>query len=142
MSRSGHRCRRGAVLAAAALLFLALPAKTARAQQEAVIDEGKKEYRQNCASCHGESGMDEGKLAGRLTAKPPDLTRIAKRNGGSFPFWKVYTIIDGEQPVRAHQLSPMPIWGHRYREEEKNSKEPVFLRVLALTHYLESIQEK
>ena len=142
MSRSGYRCRRGAVLAGAALLALALPAKTARAQQEAVIDEGRMEYRQNCASCHGQFGIGDGKLADRLRAKPSDLTRIAKRNGGSFPFWKIYTIIAGEQPVRAHQLSTMPIWGHRYRDEEKIGEGPVFLRVLALTHYLESIQEK
>jgi hypothetical protein len=71
------------------------------------------------------------------------LTRIAKRNGGAFPFWKVYGIVAGEAPVRAHDLSPMPMWAQRFRaEEETRYAAPAHVRILLLTHYLESIQEK
>lgn len=126
-------------LAAAAWLAMAAPVA---AQQANVINRGKLDYREHCEACHGQSGMGEGKMADRLSVKPPDLTRIAKRNGGEFPFWTVYTAIDGEEPVRAHELSPMPLWGARFRDEEKEGQPPVYLRILALTHYLESIQEK
>lgn len=126
----------------AAIALLAMAAAPAAAQQANVLNRGKLEYRENCEACHGQSGMGEGKMADRLSAKPPDLTRIAKRNGGEFPFWTVYTAIDGEKPVRAHELSPMPLWGARFRDEEKEGKPPMYLRILALTHYLESIQEK
>ncbi len=118
------------------------PAERSAAQEAKVLEEGKHEYREFCVPCHGASGMGEGEMADKLTAKPPDLTRIAKRNGGAFPFWVVYTAIDGEKPVRSHELSPMPLWGARFREEEKAGNTPAFLRILALTHYLESIQEK
>ena len=133
------RSARIGAFVAATLLALAVPAA---AQQANVLNQGKIDYREHCDACHGQSGMGEGKMADRLTVKPPDLTRIAKRNGGQFPFWTVYTEIDGEKPVRAHELSPMPLWGARFRDEEKEGQPPVFLRVLALTHYLESIQEK
>ena len=120
-----------------------LAASPAFAQESKVLTDGKIEYEHNCAACHGASGMGEGTMANMLTMKPPDLTRIAKRNGGVFPFWKVYDIIGGEKPVRAHQLSPMPIWASRFRaEEQQHWYAPAHIRILLLTHYLESIQEK
>ena len=87
--------------------------------------------------------MGDGRLANLVTAKPPDLTRIAKRNGGKFPFGKVSAIIDGEQPVRAHELSPMPVWGSRFRAENNSAwSGSADERIQLITHYLESIQEK
>ena len=133
---------RGARVGSLAAVALLATAASAAAQQANVINQGKIDYRAHCEACHGQSGMGEGKMADRLSVKPPDLTRIAKRNGGEFPFWTVYTAIDGEKPVRAHELSPMPLWGARFRDEEKEGQAPVFLRILALTHYIESIQEK
>ncbi|HLF58918.1 MAG TPA: c-type cytochrome [Alphaproteobacteria bacterium] len=141
MAATAKRLHRIAFLSFAAAL--ALGAAPALAQQEKVLNDGKIEYEENCASCHGPSGMGEGRLANMLTMKPPDLTRIAKRNGGAFPFWKVYAIIGGETPVRAHELSPMPIWASRFRAEEQTHwYAPAHVRILLLTHYLESIQEK
>ena len=47
-----------------------------------------------------------------LKAPPPDLTLIAKRNGGTFPDTKIADLIDGRQPKNAgHGTSDMPIWG-------------------------------
>lgn len=132
-----------AVTGFAALAFLALAAAPALAQEEKVLNDGKIDFEENCAACHGQSGMGEGKMAEMLTSKPPDLTRIAQRNGGTFPFWKVYDIIGGETPVRAHMLSPMPVWGSRFRAEEQTHwYAPAHVRILEITHYLESIQAK
>lgn len=142
MKAARRLAARAGGFAVATLLALSPMGKPAFAQEAKVLNAGRIEYREQCAACHGESGMGEGKMADRLTVKPPDLTRIAKRNDGEFPFWTVYTIIDGEKPVQAHQLSPMPLWGARFREEEKHGAPPAYLRILALTHYLESIQEK
>ena len=128
-----------AVLAASCLIWAA----PASAQQQEVLKNGRIDFEENCAPCHGKSGMGEGKMAGLLTAKPPDLTRIAKRNGGEFPFWKIYETVDGETPSQAHQLSPMPIWGNRFRDQgESGVHPPFYVRILLITQYLESIQEK
>jgi mono/diheme cytochrome c family protein len=130
------------VLSAALFALAVASAGTAHAQQAQVLNDGKREYDENCVPCHGQSGMGEGKMANLLSVKPPDLTRIAKRAGGEFPFWEVYADIDGEKPIRAHELSPMPLWGARFRADEEVHGGPAFLRILSLTHYLESIQEK
>ena len=125
------------------LLVLGVAEKQAAAQQEKVIIDGKIEYEENCTGCHGLAGKGDGPLADILITRPPDLTGIAKRNGGVFPFWTIYDIIGGEKPVRAHQFSAMPIWGSRFRAEEKTRyAPPTHIRILLLTHYLESLQEK
>ena len=38
------------------------------------------------AVCHGKDARGNGPMAKQLKAKVPDLTNIAKRNGGEFPF--------------------------------------------------------
>ena len=132
--------------AAAVFAFLSafwLPAAPAQAQSEKVIGDGRYEYEQNCLGCHGTLGRGDGQLADILLVRPPDLTQIARRNGGAFPFWKVFDMIGGEKPVRAHEVSGMPIWAWRFRTEEQTRyNAPAHVRILLLTHYLESIQEK
>lgn len=121
----------------------ALETAPAAAQEAKVLQDGKVEFEENCAVCHGKSAMGDGEMAELLTARPPDLTRLAKRNGGVFPFWQVYDTIGGDTPVRAHALSPMPLWGKRFRaEEEMFYYAPAHVRILLITHYLQSIQEK
>lgn len=134
---------RTSLLPLAIFAALVLAPKPAAAQKDKVLSDGRFEYEENCAACHGDAGKGDGKLADILITRPPNLAGIAARNGGSFPFWKVYDIIAGETPVRAHKFSAMPIWGSRFRAEEKTRyAEPAHIRILLLTHYLESIQEK
>jgi len=141
MATTARLLPRIALLSLVALALGALPALADEKDQ--VLKDGKRDYEQNCAACHGESAMGDGKMADLLTVRPPDLTRIAKGNGGVFPFWKVYNIIGGEAPARAHQFSPMPIWASRFRAEAATQwYAPAHVRILLLTHYLESIQEK
>ena len=130
-------------LFAAAAALLAVSAVQASAQEDKVIGDGRYEYQGECQNCHGLLGKGDGTVADILLVKPPDLTQIAKRNGGTFPFWTIYDIIAGDKPVRAHQFSGMPLWGQRFRaEEEAGTAAPADIRILLLTHYLESIQEK
>jgi cytochrome c553 len=110
------------------------------------------EFRNSCAVCHGVDGQGNGPMAVLLKVKPPDLTRLAARNGGKFPVEYVMKIIDGRTVVGPHGTRDMPIWGDRYMrdfpksvtQEPNRSKtaEPlVRARILELTYYLRSIQK-
>jgi hypothetical protein len=80
-----------------------------------------------------------------LTVKPADLTQIAKKNNGEFPFWKVYGIIDGREQIKAHGERDMPIWGAEFRVDASSTptaESMVRGRVLELVYFLQSIQAK
>jgi len=66
---------------------------------------GEEEYNRSCASCHGEEGIGDGLIAGKITPAPPNLQLIAERAGGRFPLNRVYEIIDGRVAIKAHGLS-------------------------------------
>jgi hypothetical protein len=106
----------------------------------------KKNYLDDCASCHGPDG--KGHVAAMRSVrgyKSADLTQLSKRNGGRFPRQKVYDTIEGSKRFRAHFIGDMPIWGLRYREDQKLGPEAETLvktRISALVDYIESIQEK
>jgi mono/diheme cytochrome c family protein len=97
-------------------------------------------YRAYCASCHGLKGKGDGPVASSLRVSVPDLTRIAAREGGSFPVEQVRQIIDGRTPVAAHGSPAMPVWGLEFRDDltkQKHVRELVDL----LVDYLRSVQE-
>ena len=77
-------------------------------------DLGRHEFETNCAVCHGVEGHGDGPYAGVLNTLVPDLTMLSQRHGGTFPFQRVYDIIDGTDMVRAHGTRQMPIWGQAY----------------------------
>jgi mono/diheme cytochrome c family protein len=100
---------------------------------------GMSVYGELCASCHGRSGHGDGPRIQELTGKPTDLTRLAQRNGWTFPAESVARVIDGSD--RAHQTSEMPRWGDVFRGDQALADEAaVTERVNALTLYLEFIQ--
>ena len=68
----------------------------ARAQDN---DPGKSEFTSSCATCHGVDGEGKGPLSSQLKVPPADLTVLAKKNNGVFPFEAVYEIIDGQKEV-------------------------------------------
>lgn len=78
------------------------------------VDLGKTEYQANCAVCHGPQGKGGGAFLELLNTPMPDLTVLARRNGGVFPFQRVYEAIDGTQPIKAHGFREMPIWGRHF----------------------------
>ena len=42
---------------------------------------------------------------------PPNLTLLAKNNGGHFPFLRVLEMIDGRNMIEVHGTREMPVWG-------------------------------
>jgi Cytochrome c len=78
------------------------------------IDVGKIEYQSSCAVCHGADGKGKGPLRAELKSTPPDLTVLAKKNNGVFPYKAVTEVIDGRKAFKTHGTREMPIWGYRY----------------------------
>lgn len=72
---------------------------------------GADEYYRLCATCHGEGGRGDGPMARVLKTPPPNLTLLAKNNGGHFPFLRVLQMIDGRNMIEVHGSREMPVWG-------------------------------
>lgn len=114
------------------------------------VDLGKREYDSNCAVCHGKLGKGDGPYAGMLDTRISDVTTLAKKNGGVFPFARVYETIDGSQVVKAHGTRDMPIWGTVYKlkaaeyymEFPYDANAYVGARIIALTEYVYRLQAK
>jgi hypothetical protein len=79
-----------------------------------------------------------------LLVKPADLTTIARRNGGRFPFWGTMRIIDGRRTTRAHGSATMPVWGQVFRDAagwNLARRAEVHGKLTFLTEHIRSIQE-
>jgi len=138
----------------AATLFVgaAIACFSVAAFAQAAPDLGKREYDANCAACHGPKGKGDGPFVDLMyLGKPmPDLTMLAKRNGGVFPTARVYEIIDGRQEIKGHGPRDMPIWGRDYLERLGDTfvaypydPEPIVrVRILALVDYIARLQAK
>ena len=118
-------------------------AQTAWADKARVLADGKEDYVLHCGPCHGPQGRGDGSMAALLVKPPTDLTQIAKRNGGAFPFWKVYEIVAGRSETAGHQSFQMPQFWERFRGEQgKPGYDLPHIRILLLTHYVEDLQER
>lgn len=117
------------------------------------VDQGKREYMNKCAVCHGQSGKGDGGVADVLKVAPTDLTMLSKKNGGVFPFERVLMSIDGRQVVKGHGDRDMPVWGSDYSREKVQAGEYYFdapydmemyarMRILSIIDYLHRIQAK
>ena len=95
---------------------LALGSGAIFAQQQKT-DQGKVEYDNNCAVCHGPLGKGDGSLRDLLRVSATDLTQLAKKNQGILPVVRMYDVIDG-QGVPSHGSRDMPIWGQTYRVDD------------------------
>ncbi|MCB2117372.1 MAG: c-type cytochrome [Rhodobacteraceae bacterium] len=108
---------------------------------------GEATFQGACAACHGAGAAGDGPMADLITLPVPDLTRIAVRNGGEFPWLKVVHLIDGRTGLRGHG-GPMPLFGALFAGDTGAADAPdgtpviTSKRVLALTDYLASIQVK
>jgi mono/diheme cytochrome c family protein len=131
----------------AAAVAAALLAAGAAAQQSTETFSGGKAgpevYRTYCATCHGVSARGDGPLAAHLRFAPPDLTLLAKHNGGRFDDEQVYRIIDGRKPVKGHGGPDMPVWGDAFkRSSDGYSEEAVKVRIERLVAHLRSLQRQ
>lgn len=113
------------------------------------VDLGKREYESNCIACHGKD-LKGGAYVDFLKVSPPDLTQLSKKNGGVFPFERVYGTIDGRVEVKGHGTRDMPIWGRDYQIKagehyvDTNYDPEAFVRarIFALIDYLNRMQAK
>jgi mono/diheme cytochrome c family protein len=137
-SRGTRRLRRGALSVAGTLLLLSNPARG-----QDVGTSGMSTFKLYCSACHGYGAKGDGPIADSLKVRPPDLTRIAKRNGGSFATEDVARIVDGRKPLKGHGGGDMPVWGDAFRQSEGGlSDEMVKKRIEAIAEFLQSIQDK
>lgn len=103
--------------------------------------EGGEIYRNHCAVCHGKDGRGHGPAAIALKETVPDLTQIARRNGGVFPASRVKAVIDGTEESAAHGSREMPVWGPIFHEFEWD-QDLGEVRLQNVTDYIRSIQQK
>ena len=102
---------------------------------------GEKMYKAYCAVCHGTDAKGNGPAAPALKGPIPDLTTLAKNNGGKYPADHVASVLRfGTGGLIAHGSKDMPIWGPLFSAMGSSSTET--LRISNLTHYLETLQVK
>ena len=152
--------RRGGVVAGIAALVAWSLAGPAQAADDMALQQGKQLYTKYCASCHGQSGKGDGTVGTMLNPKPSDLTQIAKKNGGKFPFYEVMLLINGRAPTgqnqdtslpglpKAHGEAGMPVWGEVFSRDEMSKGTDMDLqlattgKIMMITEYIQSIQAK
>ena len=103
---------------------------------------GPEMYKEYCAVCHGMDGKGRGPAAEALRVPPPDLTILAKMNGGKYPFDHVTSAIHGDLRLPAHGSKEMPVWGVPFWRLSQRQSSEVQLRVTNLSKYVESLQAK
>lgn len=113
------------------------------------LDFGKREFESRCASCHGMTGKGDGPVTPFLSKSPPDLTLLAKRNGGIFPISRLYEVVEGGA-VASHGTREMPVWGREYRMQaaeyygdmQYDPEAYTRARLLGLLEYVNRLQAK
>ena len=126
----------------------ALCSMTATALAQAKLDLGKREFETKCAVCHGLDGKGKGPSAEQLKNPLPDLTQLARKNGGVFPVSRTYETIEGAG--KGHGTRDMPVWGMDYTIQAAealpdmpyNQAVYVRTRIMSLLEYLNQLQVK
>jgi mono/diheme cytochrome c family protein len=108
------------------------------------VEAGRRSFRLYCASCHGPAARGDGPVARDLKIQPADLTGLARKSGGAFPYDRVYRAVDGREEVRGHGPGSMPVWGLSFqtREKDVDQEEQAREQIRDLLAYLQSIQAK
>lgn len=128
-------------------VVVARPSSGAEPADPVLAPVGAEMFQQYCAACHGANGEGNGPVAPALKQFPADLTRIAARNGGTFPESDIARRIDGRFDIVAHGTSEMPVWGRKFmdpmaKSADENTDAMVRGRILTIVEYLKTIQKK
>ena len=99
-------------------------------------------YMRYCAACHGRTMKGDGPVASGLNRKPIDLTQLAKKNNGTFPFDKVAAMIDGRQSTRMHGTPDMPVWGEIFAMTKGTDAPSAETAVKRITNFVWTLQAK
>ena len=101
---------------------------------------GEQMFKQYCAACHGKDGKGHGPLAAVLKTPPADLTTLAKRHDGKFPYEYVESVLQFGPGFPSHGSSDMPTWGPIFRYYDKRDERVVKQRIHTLSEYIASLQ--
>jgi mono/diheme cytochrome c family protein len=107
-----------------------------------IATSGKQTYMQYCASCHGIDARGEGPAAFVLKTPPPDLTTLARRHDGKFPYEYISDVLRFGTRILSHGSSDMPIWGPIFGSLDNYNEPAVRKRIKDLSDYLASLQQK
>lgn len=132
-------------LAAMLLALCAAGARATRAQDQNqlpadYVPSGAAIYTQYCAACHGANAKGNGPVKKVLRKSAPDLTTLAKRHGGMFPYAYVTGVLRFAPGVPSHGSGDMPMWGplFEYYYNQKSAQQ----RIRNLCDFLAALQEK
>ncbi|MEQ1578257.1 MAG: hypothetical protein ABL894_11450 [Hyphomicrobium sp.] len=132
------------LVAAAAFFLLSVLAIGSKSSAQSAGGEvsGAEEFQRYCALCHGPDGRGEGRLTGAdaLNTLSADITQIATRNNGVFPFEKVEAAIRDGGGLAGHKGTLMLPWGKIFSDSSNPQKAQEIVR--EVTKYVESLQEK
>jgi len=126
------------ILVGLTILFVVnIPAK----KNPAIGASGRDIYVDRCGACHGQYGKGNSPAVGSLKYVPPDLTLLAKRNGGTFPAERVRTMVAVSVDISAHGSQEMPVWGQLFHPKNAADQEIANEQFKSLVTYLELIQQ-
>jgi hypothetical protein len=127
------------------MIGVALSAGCVEQELDVSAEAGAMLFAENCAACHGADARGAGEFGVQLFNIPPDLTQLSANNGGIFPRDYVLGVIDGfHRDPRFSQAMPefgAGDMGPTVIVDEDGLGTPVPARLLALTTWLETIQE-
>ena len=106
------------------------------------VPTGKVMFKQYCAACHGLDAKGHGPARSALKVPAADLTTLAKRNGGEFPYDLVTNALRFGPGVAALGSSEMPTWGGIFLYLDNYNQAVLQRRIKNLCDYLASLQEK
>lgn len=124
------------------VLLAVAPGARADKPDEAMAGKGKITYERYCVSCHGPEGRADGPLARDLAVTVPDLTTMAARNGGTYPFARVKAIVTHGETLRGHGSEDMPAWGDAFKKTSGIAAPTVDEAITNLAHYMWTLQKK
>ncbi len=130
----------------AIMMTIAVIVNSSWGQEQEVVAGGGYLFQKFCSPCHGQRATGDGPKAKNLVPKPANLTTLQERNGGTFPFWRAYGMIDGRKHLSSHGPRDMPVFGIWFRipddevSIETEWADQVRGRIWQLLSFLESIQ--
>ena len=112
------------------------------------VEQGEAIYSRFCSVCHGVDGKGTDANLVDLNTQPPDLTQIMKSNDNHFPWLRLYSVINSQESVGAHESREMPEWNQVFDmrnwgsdENDEFAEEIIYGRIFVLLMYLNSIQD-
>ena len=123
--------------AVGAIVVAAVAAAPVRAQDA----DGAGLFRAYCAPCHGPDARGDGPVAPAMRRPPPDLTFLARANGGTFPMARIRRIVEGRE-VSSHGTREMPVWGDVFMAAREGGRANVSQRIDAILGHLASLQRR